>query len=214
LIDSVKATVLSWHQTFHQHGYRFSISELQQESGRDPDAMIRALLPAADAARLAPGLKEAQRSCYRRSYLERVKPFPVARILLERAKRMDYSVALVSCSAEDELRHYVHLVRISGFIDTMACGDDVAPGDPQLDLVYLVLARSGGVPPNDAVMIGDTPFDAIAARRAGLTAIGLQSSGFGKEELRAAGCIAVYRNLAALLDTYFKFHPRVTIASP
>ena len=71
LIDNVKATVLSWHQTFHQHGYQFSVSALQRHFGRDPDEMIRALLPASDAARRAPSLKETQRSCYRQEYLAR-----------------------------------------------------------------------------------------------------------------------------------------------
>ena len=205
LIDNVKATVLSWHQTFHQHGYQFSIPDLQRHSGGDPDAMIRALLPASDAARLSPSLKEAQRSCYRQEYLEKVKPFPVAPILLERAKRMNYAVALVSCCAKDELRHYVDLARIADVIDTMACGEDVAPDDPQLELICLVLARLTGVSPKDAVMVGDTVSDALAAQRAGLAALGLLCSGFGEGELMAAGCIAVYRNLAALLDNYFRF---------
>ena len=205
LIDNVKAIVLSWHQAFHQHGYQFSVSALQRHFGRDPDEMIRALLPASDAARLAHSLRETQRSCYRQEYLEKVKPFPVAPILLERAKRMNYAVALVSCCAKDELRHYVDLARIADFIDTIACGEDVARDDPQLELIYLMLARLTGGSPKDAVMVSGTVSDALAARRAGVAALGLLCSGFGEEELMGAGCIAVYRNLAALLDNYFRF---------
>ena len=53
-----------------------------------------------------------------------------------------------------------------------------------------------------AVMIGDTPYDAIAARRAGVAAIGMLSGGFSRHDLEASGCIAVYRDPADLLVRY------------
>jgi phosphoglycolate phosphatase-like HAD superfamily hydrolase len=64
---------------------------------------------------------------------------------------------------------------------------------------YLALTNVGDLV--DAV--GDTPYDAIAAKRAGVVAtIGLLSGGFSRPELEASGCIAVYRDPADLLAHY------------
>ena len=73
---------------------------------------------------------------------------------------------------------------------------------PNSALIEVVLLRAGGA--EHAVMIADTPYDAIAARRAGLAAIGMLSGGFSRQDLEASGCIAVYRDPADLLARYGK----------
>jgi phosphoglycolate phosphatase-like HAD superfamily hydrolase len=59
-----------------------------------------------------------------------------------------------------------------------------------------------GVAAADAVVIGDTPYDVEAARGAGLRCIGVLSGGFAEADLRRAGCIAIYRDPADLLERY------------
>ena len=51
-------------------------------------------------------------------------------------------------------------------------------------------------------MIGDTPYDAEAARKAQMKSIGVLSGGFSEQALRDAGCIAVYRDVEDLLHRY------------
>ena len=51
-------------------------------------------------------------------------------------------------------------------------------------------------------MVGDTPYDAEAARKAGLRTVGVLCGGFPESELRAAGCIALYRDPEDLLARY------------
>jgi phosphoglycolate phosphatase-like HAD superfamily hydrolase len=58
------------------------------------------------------------------------------------------------------------------------------------------------VGPEEAIVVGDTPYDAEAAGKAGLATIGLLCGGFPEDELRAAGCIAIYRDPADLLARY------------
>lgn len=173
--------------------------------------MLRALLPEIADPNLADRLGQEQRACYRRDYLDHVRPFPVARILLERMARMGYSIALVADCAADELRHYVRLARIAAYVDATVCGDDTGEDeaggrDRALAVIYHALAKARGCPA-DALMIGDAPAQVGGARRAGVTAIGLLSGGFSHSEMVRAGCAAVYRNLAALLDNHFKYRP-------
>jgi phosphoglycolate phosphatase-like HAD superfamily hydrolase len=59
-----------------------------------------------------------------------------------------------------------------------------------------------GVSPDEVVVVGDTPYDATAAAKAGLKTIGLLSGGFLERDLREAGCIAIYKDPADLLDHY------------
>ena len=54
----------------------------------------------------------------------------------------------------------------------------------------------------EAVVVGDTPYDAEAARKAGLATVGVLCGGFPEADLRAAGCIAVYRDPEDLLHHY------------
>ena len=74
---------------------------------------------------------------------------------------------------------------------------------PDSALIKVALLRAGKLAPADAIVIGDTPYDAIAAKRAGVVGtIGLLSGGFSRQELEASGCIAVYRDPADLLAHY------------
>jgi phosphoglycolate phosphatase-like HAD superfamily hydrolase len=61
---------------------------------------------------------------------------------------------------------------------------------------------TGRVTAEEAIMIGDTPYDALAAKHARVRAIGMLSGGFPRTELEASGCAAVYRDPADLLAHY------------
>ena len=64
------------------------------------------------------------------------------------------------------------------------------------------MAKLDGVAKDEVIVVGDTPYDAEAAGKAGLKTIGVLCGGFPEAELRAAGCIAIYRDPADLLAHY------------
>jgi phosphoglycolate phosphatase-like HAD superfamily hydrolase len=68
--------------------------------------------------------------------------------------------------------------------------------------IFAAAVSKAGVRPQEALVIGDTPYDVLAANRAGVQAIGLLSGGFPEEELRSAGAIAIYRDAADLLANW------------
>ena len=86
----------------------------------------------------------------------------------------------------------VRIAGVAGLVDAQACADDVARGKPHPDLFACALARAGRA--RHGIAVGDTPYDAMAARAAGLEAIGLRCGGFTPEQLRAAGCHVVCRD--------------------
>jgi phosphoglycolate phosphatase-like HAD superfamily hydrolase len=64
------------------------------------------------------------------------------------------------------------------------------------------MARIGGIGPDEVIIIGDTPYDAEAAAKAGLRTIGVLCGGFSRDSLQKAGCIAIYEGPTDLLAQY------------
>jgi phosphoglycolate phosphatase-like HAD superfamily hydrolase len=200
LIDCVPPTLACWRDAFAAHGFSVSLEALHEHSGRDPNDMIRLLLPRAAAERFSKTLQDAQGRCYRDRFLAKVKPFPRVLELFHAIKRGGALTALATTCSAKELAHYVNTAGIADCVDYVACGDDVSRKKPHPDLIRLVLSRSA-VAAADAVMVGDTPYDAAAAGAAGVAAIGLLSGGFTEERLLSAGCCAVYRDVGVLEDS-------------
>jgi phosphoglycolate phosphatase-like HAD superfamily hydrolase len=70
---------------------------------------------------------------------------------------------------------------------------------PEPDLVDAALAKAGA-DASEAVMIGDTPFDVEAAKRAGVPTIAVLTGGFSESELREAGAEQVFESVAELRE--------------
>lgn len=194
LVDAVAPILHCWQDTLHAAGHAVDMGKLHRLSGMDGDKMLRDLFPDMEEPERERLLKR-QGARYRAHYLPKVRPFAGVRELFLALKARGRRIALATDCASDELRHYLDLLGIDDLLDTIACGDDVAHGKPAPDLPALAMkqlqVRSG-------VMIGDTPFDAMAARRAGLAAVGVLTGGFNDADLRHAGCAAVHADVAAL----------------
>ena len=78
-------------------------------------------------------------------------------------------------------------------VDAWTTKDDVEASKPAPDLVEAALAKAAT---RDAVMVGDTPWDIEAARRAGIDTICLLTGGYARCELTEA--VAVYESLDEL----------------
>lgn len=86
-------------------------------------------------------------------------------------------------------------------VDSLACGDDVEHGKPDPRLIGFAV-RKLEIPAGQAVMIGDTPYDAEAASGAGTAAAGLLTGGFAEKTLTEAGCIVVAKDLRDLTNSF------------
>jgi phosphoglycolate phosphatase-like HAD superfamily hydrolase len=197
LVDCAFQVTESWQRALRDFGREFSSAELHKYSGMDGDDMLRLLLPdAADAEKKR--IKIAQGLCYRDIFLPTVTAFPGVTRLLQELKRADYRVALATAAAGDELAAYLELTGVVEYIDAIASGDDPVRGKPHPDLFRLALGRLSAR--KNALAVGDTPYDAIAAGRVGIKAIGTMSGGFSLRELEDAGCYAVIGRLPQLLE--------------
>lgn len=106
---------------------------------------------------------------------------------------------LASSAKQDEVDHYLDLLAARELVDAWTSSADVEVTKPAPDLVHAALQRVGGRA-DDAVMVGDTPWDIEAARRAEVPTLAVVTGGFSEQELRDAGAAAVFESVAELCD--------------
>ena len=102
---------------------------------------------------------------------------------------------LASSSPRQEIDHYLDLLDARELADGWTTNDDVEATKPEPDLVRAALEKAGT---EEAVMIGDTPWDIEAARKAGVPTVTVITGGFCEQELRDAGAAAVYESVGEL----------------
>jgi len=137
---------------------------------------------------------------YKRKYLSQVRPFPRVRELFQEILRRGIRIALASSAKGEELKTYKKLTRIDDLIEAETSADDAERSKPHPDIFEAGLNKLGKVDRRRVFAVGDTPWDAIAAGRAGVRTIGVLCGGFPQADLQAAGCIAIYRDPTDLLE--------------
>jgi HAD superfamily hydrolase (TIGR01549 family) len=197
LVDSVPQTLSSLQEALEQAGFDIGYATLQLYSGLDGDQTLQIIAPRLAASQRKQILR-AHAKIYQTKYLHYVKAFGGVREMFETLTRRGGRVALATDCKGPELKHYLSLLNIDEFIEVMACGDDVEHGKPDPRLVGLAL-RKLGLTGSEAVMIGDTPYDAEAASGAGTAAAGVLTGGFSIDSLRGAGCFAIADEVSRLL---------------
>ena len=149
---------------------------------------------------------------YEEKYLKSVKPFVGVREVFLELSRTGSRIALTTACKGPELKHCRSLLNVDDLIHSIACGDDVEHGKPDPRLIGHAL-RKLGVPAGEAVMIGDTPYDAEAALGAGFSAAGLVTGGFSRKHLADAGCAVVAKDLHDLLASLKGDPSRLAVAA-
>jgi HAD superfamily hydrolase (TIGR01549 family) len=200
LVDAIMPTLTSWRAALASHGHDVGLADLHRLSGLDGKELLARLVPNALASE-RDAIREEHDKLYREEGLPSVHAFPRVRELFEALKRRGRKIAVATDSDRDQLKHYLELARVEDLVDATACGDDARRDKPRAELVELALKRVRAAGKR-AVLVGDTPDDAEAARRAHIRAVGLLTGHFSERDLRNAGCIDVRRDPAALLEAF------------
>jgi phosphoglycolate phosphatase-like HAD superfamily hydrolase len=134
-------------------------------------------------------------------YLARIHPFSSVPELLRRVRDAGRLIAIASSAKKDEVEKYLEIAGIADLIDLPTSSDDVAESKPAPDIFEVVLEKLK-IDAGNAVAIGDTPYDAEAARKAKIATIGVLCGGFSEASLRQAGCIEIYPGPSALFAMF------------
>ncbi len=198
LVDSVDLPAQAWQEALARFGKEVPYDEIRRQIGKGGDQLLPMFLTEEELERFGEDLSEYRTALYQRQYLPWAKPFPGARDLLVRLKQGGTLVGLASSCKRTELGYYLRMVGGASLVDAATTADDAESSKPQPDVFLACLDRLA-LDPEDAIAVGDSPYDAQAAARAGIHTVGLLSGGFEQRDLEAAGCIAVYQDCADLL---------------
>jgi phosphoglycolate phosphatase-like HAD superfamily hydrolase len=146
---------------------------------------------------------QLQAAIYERDYLPSVRAFDGVRDLFRAITEHGGRVALATDCKGVPFKRYQSLLKANEYITATACGDDVEHGKPDPRLVGVAL-RKLALPGSQAVMVGDTPYDAEAGIEAGARAAGVLTGAVGKDTLLQAGCFAVAADVRGLISSLLR----------
>ncbi|HEX8147172.1 MAG TPA: HAD family phosphatase [Pyrinomonadaceae bacterium] len=202
LVDSNELHVEAWREAFRRYGKELAFDEVHGQMGKGGDQLMPVFCSEEELDEFGDELERHRVELFAGRYLPRVRPFPRVRELFERLKADGLQVALASSAKEEELEQHKKSLRVEDLLEAATSADDAERSKPHPDIFQAALAGLKGVRPEEAIVVGDTPYDVEAAAKAGMRTVGLLSGGFAEEALRGAGAVAIYGDVSDLLDRY------------
>jgi HAD superfamily hydrolase (TIGR01549 family) len=199
LVDSNDFHALAWEKAFLSKGKTIPVHRIRREIGKGADQLLPVFLTKKEIAEFGKELEDLQGDIFVREYFPQVRPFPRVRELFKAIHDADGKIALASSSGTKQINKYETIAQLEGLIDACACADDADKTKPAPDIFLIALQKLGNPPKNSALVVGDTPADAIAAHKAGLQIVGVRSGGFAEADLKSHGCFAVFEDPADIL---------------
>jgi HAD superfamily hydrolase (TIGR01509 family) len=199
LIDSVYQHVLAWREALEEVGLSLAVWRIHRRIGMSGGLLVQAL-GREIGHRLSPEEAEqlqARHAAAFQRYHGKIRPLPGARELLRRLSEARVRYAIATSGRPESARPALDALGIGTEVPVVT-REQVQRAKPDPDL-FLAAAQRLDVPIAEAIVVGDSVWDLLAARRAGSLGVGLLSGGYGQEELEKAGAYRVYQDPADLL---------------
>ena len=199
LVDSVYQHVLAWREALEVGGIQLAVWRIHRQIGMSGGLFVNAL--ARETGRTlspeeAERIHEVHGEAFKR-YSSQVRPLPGAEELLTYLTDVGVPWAIATSGRLESARLSLRLLGVGEDVPIIT-RDLVRHAKPDPDL-FLAAAEKLGIAIGDSVVVGDSIWDLLAARRARALGVGLLSGGYGREELERAGAYRVYNDPADLL---------------
>ena len=199
LIDSNDAHANAWVDVGREFGFDIPFDRVRRLIGMGGDKVLPELTGISEEDEKGQQMKERRGEIFRERYLPTLKPFPHARELLERMRDEGLTIVVATSASKKDMAGLLKQAGIQDLVEEKTSSSDADHSKPDPDIVQAAV-ESAGCRPDEAVMLGDTPYDVTAAARAGVRCVALTCGGWSAEELGEA--VAVYRDPADLLARY------------
>jgi HAD superfamily hydrolase (TIGR01509 family) len=199
LVDSVYQHVLAWREALERAGIELSVWRIHRRIGMSGGLFVNALLRET-GRELPPELAAEIRRHHAEAFarqVHQVRPLPGARELLAYLSRAGVPWAVATSGRMESAKPTLDMLGVPASVPVIT-RDQVQHAKPDPDL-FLAAAERLGVAIGESVVVGDSVWDLLAARRARALGVGLLSGGYGEEELERAGAYRVYQDPADLL---------------
>jgi len=201
LVQSNWLHAQAWQDALAQIGIRVEVEDVRRQIGKGGDQLIPVFVPWWKQKQVEAPMKAYRSFVFHQDYLSQVKPLPRVREFLLRLKQAGIRLALASSASKEDLLTYKKIAEMEDLIEEESSSDDADRSKPHPDIFQATLDRLG-LRPAETLALGDTPYDAEAAGKAGVWTIGVTTGGWSRQELLDAGCIEVYQDVSELLDRF------------
>lgn len=195
LVDSNYLHVDAWSRAFAELGSPVDSWRIHRAIGQDSGRLLVALAGDRDDDWMQRA-KDLHAQHYREQ-AERLRPFAQAADLLRDVAARGIRVVLATSAPADELELLLDCLDAGDAIHATTNADDVQTAKPEPGIIEVALQRAESSP-SDAVFIGDSVWDMMAAARAHVRSAGVLSGGVGPAELLEAGAVEVFDDPADL----------------
>jgi HAD superfamily hydrolase (TIGR01509 family) len=200
LIDSNDAHARAWVRALAEGGFTIPFERVRGLIGMGGDKLLPEVTGGLtkddpNGERIADRWTEI----FEADELPKLRPFPGTRDLLLRLREEGFRLVVASSSEPALLEKLLPLTGAPDTFEEATSSGDAEGSKPDPDIFQAALDKLG-LPPAETMVIGDTPFDLAAAKKAGIPMIGVRCGGWGDDDFK--GAVAVYDDPADLLARY------------
>jgi beta-phosphoglucomutase-like phosphatase (HAD superfamily) len=163
LVLSNDAHAHAWVEAFAEFGYDIPFARVRRLIGMGGDKLIPTLVPDLSSTEgVGKQIAERRKAIFLTRYAPTLQPAPGARALVERMRRDGLRLVVASSAQRDELSVLLKVAQVDDLLDERVTACDAKESKPAPDVVAVALDKIS-LPPERALMLGDTPFDIESA---------------------------------------------------
>ena len=199
LLASNDAHAFAFMEAAATLGVEADLNQIRRLIGKGSDKLIPEAFGLEAESESGKKLDDLKGKIFRAHYLPSLLPTPGARSLLTRLRHDKRKLVVATSAGKEDVVALLQQAGVSDLIENSTSADEAESSKPDPDILEAALTKTGEEPLN-AVMIGDTPYDVEAARRAGIPIIAVRCGGWKDRDLK--GAVGVYDDPADILANY------------
>ena len=189
LVDSNDAHARAWVEAFAELGVHVDYGHVRRCIGMGGDKLMPEVSNIREDTPKGKAISERRGEIFKEKYLPRLKAFPGTRELAATLEARGLTLVAASSAKKDELKPLLEIAGVTDVFEGATSSDDAEESKPDPDIVQAALKRAKARP-EEAIMIGDTPYDIEAASRTRVRAIAFRCGGWSDADLK--GAVAIY----------------------
>lgn len=211
LIDSNDAHASAFVEALREHGYGTEFDTVRRLIGMGSDKLIPRAVGRPVSPEQQKSIGNRKKEIFHSRFLPRLRPFAGVRGFIEQLKQKGKRLGIATSAESDELSSLLRVAGVEDYFDRTATAGDAEESKPDPDIVQAAVKRLG-LKPDCLVMIGDTPYDIDAGRRAGVPVIGVTCGGWAESAL--SGAVLVVNDVQELGEQLFRHVQEVPLVHP
>jgi len=189
LVDSNDAHARAWVEAFEEHGVPVAFADVRRCIGMGGDKLMPEVSGIKHDSPEGERIAKSRSEIFSKDFLPTLHPLRQSGDLVAALKARGLTAVAASSAQRKELKRLLEIAGAGALIDGATSSDDAEDSKPDPDIIQAALKKAGTAP-EQALMVGDTPYDIEAASRAGVRTIAFRTGGWPDADL--AGAIAIY----------------------